>query len=113
MDENLAEDHLRQSTTIKTFEAEGFREETLYGFPTVKNPFNFWPDQESCTEKEIKKWEEAKALWRAGAHDAGGNRSGWYNEHVHVLASDWGIGVSTFWINEKGDFAEDLERIDE
>lgn len=108
MDENS----LREETMRKTMEATGFHEESLYGFPNVKNPFNFYPDMESCTKKEIKNWEEAKEKWRKGAHEAGGNRSGWLNEHVHICASDWGIGVSTFWMNENGDFAEDLERVE-
>ncbi len=43
----------------------------LYGFPpTNMNPFDYIPDREACTEKEIAAWEQAKLNWMKNAKES-------------------------------------------
>ena len=88
------------------------REDCVYGFPCVENPHNFSPDGESCTEKEIAAWEEAKRRWDAGERDVRGARchdlvDDEGNYRGHVSATSWGIGVNIITIDdETGEMGE-------
>lgn len=73
--------------------------EPVYGFPCVENPHDFNPDLESCTDKEISFWEDAKKRWDAGERDVRGQRCHYVNDEYgkvisHVTATSWGIGVN-------------------
>ena len=107
---------LRLATLRKTMLAAGFKEDCIYGFPSVKNPFNFSPDYECCSEKEIEQWKMAKEQWRKGKSEVGGNKCRWLGDPdkdkfaIHIAATDWGLGVSNIWMNEEtGEVTEDLD----
>lgn len=73
--------------------------EPIYGFPCVENPHDFEPDPDSCTEKEIAFWEDAKRRWDAGERDVRGARchnltDSEGNVTAHITATSWGIGVN-------------------
>lgn len=73
--------------------------ESVYGFPCVENPHDFWPDKESCTEAEIAFWEDAKKRWDAGERGVRGARcESVYDDQgnlkVHVTRTSWGIGTN-------------------
>jgi hypothetical protein len=70
-----------------------------YGFYRPANPNNFWPDPESCSEKEIANHKAA-----CEAFDAGNYRDdyvdGWITPSMHITRAPWGIGSYTDEIPE-------------
>lgn len=65
-----------------------------YGYYRPKNPHDFHPDAESCTEDEIAAHKAACEAWDAGTYkdDYG---DGWVSPNVHILRAPWGIGSYT------------------
>lgn len=70
-----------------------------YGYYRPKNPHDFHPDHESCTEQEIANHKAA-----CDAFDAGNYRDdygdGWVTPMMHVTKAPWGIGSYTETIPE-------------
>lgn len=65
-----------------------------YGYYRPKNPHDFHPDAESCTEDEIAAHKAACEAWDAGIYkDNYGD--GWVSPNVHILRAPWGIGSYT------------------
>ena len=65
-----------------------------YGYYRPKNPHDFHPDAESCTEDEIAAHKAACEAWDAGTYkDNYGD--GWVSPNVHILRAPWGIGSYT------------------
>lgn len=79
------------------------RTEMIYGFFHGGDPRKFWPDEESCSAKEIESHKVACKLWdemeACGAVPTPENcPSGWICDDkgkriAHVLRSPYGIGT--------------------
>ena len=71
----------------------------IYGFPCTKNPLDFEPDPERCTEAEIAAWESDCDAVRAGKESEDPRKgTGWFGAGdavLHIDTTRWGIGTST------------------
>ena len=86
------------------------RTEMGYGFFCGGDPRKFWPDGESCSEKEIdnhkaacKLWDEAEARGETPTPEA--CPSGWVYDKdgkpvMHVLRTPYGIGTYEYDVED-------------
>ncbi len=77
-----------------------------YGFYCGGDPRKFFPDEESCSEKEIENHKKACQLWNE--MEAKGEAptpekcpSGWNEDHtVHILRAPYGIGSYEYEVED-------------
>ena len=92
--------------SLTQYRCPRLRQESLYGFFLGGDPRDFYPDNEACSEREMKNHAAACKLWNEA--EAAGFKptpeacpSGWiYDDNgkaiAHVLRAPYGIGTSTW-----------------
>lgn len=112
-------DHNYVKDSIVTYLCPEKMQHMGYGFFHGGDPRTFFPDEECCTEQELKSHKRACDLWydaekRGETPTPENSPSGWIDlgngDMCHVLRSRYGIGVFTYELQNE---FEPVEKYDD